>query len=139
MRQFVTSDIDYISFGEHCRGTKKIIICNGKKLHLGEYLYNALYHLQGRYPGAASWVDAICINQKNTQERSNQVAMMGGIYASAEWTLVELRTEDDDSRNTSKLLDRVGPPILRLIEETVVSMQSTSSLSTTLASTTSSE
>lgn len=40
---------------------KKIIIYDGKKLHLGECLYDALYHLQGRYPGAESWVDAIYI------------------------------------------------------------------------------
>ncbi len=34
-----------------------------------------------------------------------------------------LGTADDDSRNTSKLLDRVGPPILRFIEDNVVSMK----------------
>ncbi len=58
-------------------------------------------------------------------------------HGSTPFTL--LGTADDDSRNTSKLLDRVGPPILRFIEDNVVSMKSTNSLSTTLASTTSSE
>lgn len=39
------------------------------------------------------WVDAICINQDNNEERSTQVAMMGQIYNDCERTLVYLGPE----------------------------------------------
>ncbi|KAH7388833.1 heterokaryon incompatibility protein-domain-containing protein, partial [Pyrenochaeta sp. MPI-SDFR-AT-0127] len=47
---------------------------------------NCIYALQQAYASEASeffWVDALCIDQKSTQEKNHQVAMMGQIYARA--------------------------------------------------------
>jgi hypothetical protein len=41
------------------------------------------------------WADQICINQKNTSERSHQVSFMGDIYAAAQQVLVCLSTAED--------------------------------------------
>jgi hypothetical protein len=43
------------------------------------------------------WVDALCINQSNSAEKSQQVPMMGNIYQSARSVFVWLGEEADDS------------------------------------------
>ncbi|KXT06057.1 hypothetical protein AC578_1345 [Pseudocercospora eumusae] len=40
------------------------------------------------------WIDAICINEADTEERSHQVRMMAQIYSRAEMTIVRLGEED---------------------------------------------
>jgi hypothetical protein len=39
------------------------------------------------------WIDALCIDQDNTSERSHQVQLMGEIYSQADWVLVWLGDE----------------------------------------------
>ncbi|KAI1208547.1 HET-domain-containing protein [Annulohypoxylon truncatum] len=43
------------------------------------------------------WADAICINQKDMDERRQQVSMMRDIYASAERVVIWLGEEDEES------------------------------------------
>ncbi|KAF2843218.1 HET-domain-containing protein, partial [Patellaria atrata CBS 101060] len=68
---------------------RSTILCDGKLIWIRLNLYNALGRLfktRGEnqtqtYPKL--WVDAICINQEDLDERAQQVALMGNIYASA--------------------------------------------------------
>lgn len=46
----------------------------------------------------ALWVDAICINQADDQEKSQQVCLMGEIYQKASRTIAWLGPEGDDSK-----------------------------------------
>jgi hypothetical protein len=48
--------------------------------------------------GCYYWVDAICINQEDLQEKSQQVGMMGQIYKSAQHVLACVGNHADDSR-----------------------------------------
>ena len=41
------------------------------------------------------WIDLLCINQRDTNERSRQVAMMGEIYASAQSVSIWLGELDE--------------------------------------------
>jgi hypothetical protein len=34
------------------------------------------------------WIDAVCINQADNEERGKQAAMMGGVYACADCVLI---------------------------------------------------
>jgi hypothetical protein len=52
------------------------------------------------------WVDALCINQINVQERNNQVAIMGKIFHHATKVLVWLGEAADDS---DFLLEHIKP------------------------------
>ncbi|KAI1775463.1 HET-domain-containing protein [Hypoxylon cercidicola] len=45
----------------------------------------------------ALWVDAVCINQADLDERGQQVSMMRDIYASAEQVIIWLGEEDDET------------------------------------------
>lgn len=57
-------------------------------------LYLALRHLRSASEEQVLWVDAMCINQSDTQERGQQVSMMGAIYSSAADVVVWLGEHD---------------------------------------------
>ena len=67
-------------------GATKNIECNGASFRTGANLWNLLHRFRKRKAkqGIALWVDAICIDQKNTPERNHQVLQMRDIYAKAE-------------------------------------------------------
>lgn len=84
------------------------ILVDDRKLDVTVNLYQALGHiaklnlllrmgvmrvLQREYDSLFLWVDAICINQADLDEKSQQVPRMGAIYASAFTTLVWIGTE----------------------------------------------
>jgi hypothetical protein len=63
---------------------RKLIVCNDSQLEVRENLYDALWQI--REDGETDipwWVDAICINQANDLEKTQQVQMMKDIYAKA--------------------------------------------------------
>ncbi|KAJ3558197.1 hypothetical protein NPX13_g9760 [Xylaria arbuscula] len=53
------------------------------------------------------WIDSICINQHDAQERSTQVQLMGAIYSRAIRTLIWLGPEFDSSFAAWKLIDDI--------------------------------
>lgn len=57
------------------------IIVNDQVLHITRNLVRCLRHLRHQNKGLVLWVDAVCINQGDLEEKSTQVAMMGEIYS----------------------------------------------------------
>lgn len=76
-------------------------------------LHLTLEHLVRKREDLVIWIDAICINQSDDEEKAQQVLIMRDIYAQAEETIVWLGpsiTEDmlpDDS--VVDLINMVGP------------------------------
>ncbi|KAN0098981.1 HET domain containing protein [Hyaloscypha variabilis] len=74
------------------------IRCDETKVMVTHNLVDALDHIKRCYGPRKwpldsrfyIWIDAICINQENIQERDAQVAIMGRIYASAKGVFVWL-------------------------------------------------
>jgi len=69
---------------------KRHIILNDLRFAVTDNLYHALHQLRScrrMHEGFKLWVDAICINQDDVQERSEQVARMRDIYTFA-WQVV---------------------------------------------------
>jgi hypothetical protein len=54
------------------------------------------------------WIDAICINQNDMEERSSQVSIMSLIYTHAQRVCVWLGEHDDDSRNAITFIRQVS-------------------------------
>jgi hypothetical protein len=67
-----------------------IIKCCARPFAIRQNLYSALNHLRSRDEDRILWVDAICIDQQDLQERGEQVSFMGRIYAAARRVLVWL-------------------------------------------------
>lgn len=63
--------------------SRKFINLNGRDFPVGKNLEAALRHLRLRDTERTLWIDAICIDQSNLHERSEQVAQMDRIYESA--------------------------------------------------------
>jgi hypothetical protein len=76
-------------------GRRRVIECDGMKFEIGENLWHFLCEFRRkqyltRYHSAQAdkdkcylWIDAICIDQGNLQERNHQVAQMRDVYTSA--------------------------------------------------------
>lgn len=64
------------------------IDCNGRTLSIGANLKSALMRLRHDKQPRLLWVDAVCINQNDDEEKSQQVKHMGEIYASAKVVLI---------------------------------------------------
>ena len=70
-------------------------ICNGQEISIGKNLGQALRHIRPNAGDSLSiWVDALCINQRNTKEKNKQVAMMKEIYWFAEEVMVWLGPDE---------------------------------------------
>ena len=73
------------------------ITCNGKPFAITKNLELALRHLRHSDVSILLWVDQLCINQDDFQEKSQQVVLMETIYKRAWSTLVWLGEEADNS------------------------------------------
>ena len=67
---------------------------NGHPCHLGHNLHLALLHLRSLTSPLTLWVDAICINQVDMEERNAQVALMSFIFMRAMKVVAWLGTKD---------------------------------------------
>lgn len=66
------------------------VLCNGKALLVTQNAEEAIRRLRQRHAKCLLWIDAICIDQLNTDEKNHQVAFMGDVYRSAEEVVVWL-------------------------------------------------
>jgi len=73
------------------------LICNEKKLPISRSNAAALIALRSPTEPIYVWIDAICINQEDDQEKSTQVARMLNIYQKAELVKVWLGEPNADS------------------------------------------
>jgi hypothetical protein len=69
--------------------TEKIAI-DGHQLEVSKTLISAIHEWQSPKETKLVWVDAICIDQANNEERSEQVAKMRSIYSQAKLVVVWL-------------------------------------------------
>jgi hypothetical protein len=77
-------------FGPPRIGEVRTFICNGQAFDAQRNLYNALIQLQRLRRSIPIWIDAICINQADTTEKTLQVNMMGDIYRASKLVIVWL-------------------------------------------------
>ena len=61
-----------------------ILQCNGAEIPISRNCRDALRALRSLYGSLTIWVDAVCIDQSNMDERIQQIKLMGEIYTWAE-------------------------------------------------------
>lgn len=61
------------------------IVCKtGESLSVTENCFDALQHLRHSFHSRTLWVDSICIDQANEDEKSHEVSLMRDVYSQAE-------------------------------------------------------
>ena len=81
---------DALSYAWGSGDSPRSILINNREYAVGANLHAALLHLRDRSMDRIVWVDAICIDQTNTAEKSQQVQSMAKIYAKASRVIVWL-------------------------------------------------
>jgi ankyrin repeat protein len=66
------------------------IMINGSRAYVTQNLYLALQYLRFKDQDRVLWIDAICIDQDNIEERGHQVRQMADIYKEAERVIIWL-------------------------------------------------
>ena len=95
----------------YCWGDAKYktwVSCDGKRLALTKDLLNAIRRLRRKNETVTLWIDQICINQEDLEERGSQVQLMRRIYESATNVLIWLGDEADKSSVAIELIPRLS-------------------------------
>jgi len=71
------------------------IYIDGCPLNITKNLHDALRHIRRRNAPRSLWIDAICINQSDSQEKSHQVAFMQSIFAHSRTVIVWLGLDSE--------------------------------------------
>ncbi|KAJ4387808.1 hypothetical protein N0V93_008410 [Gnomoniopsis smithogilvyi] len=86
------------------------------QLAIGQNLSQALRHLRRQDRGRRLWVDAVCINQYDEEEKNAQVTRMSEIYKGAEKVLVWLGFRSADSQLALETLAFIGKQVVMTID-----------------------
>jgi Heterokaryon incompatibility protein (HET) len=93
-------------------GTKsvppKTISCGGSTVSATDNCYSALVHLRRKLSIFTIWVDAVCIDQDNADEKSQQIPLMGEIYSHAQTVYVWLREGTPRTDRAMNFLPKAG-------------------------------
>ncbi len=81
---------------------------NGDLYKIPQNLYDALQSLRPKDHERSLWVDAICINQNDLDEKAYQVSMMKEIFQNASQVCVWLGTGDESSRKAMQFIEKLG-------------------------------
>ncbi|WYZ43182.1 hypothetical protein EsH8_VI_000881 [Colletotrichum jinshuiense] len=74
---------------------RKNVKCSCHTVSVTKNLYDALQHFRLPDRELLIWVDALCINQEDMEERAHQVQLMRGIYTRATRVVVWLGLDDE--------------------------------------------
>ena len=85
--------------------------CSTSTISIMQNLATALPYLRLKDRERRLWIDAICINQQDLNERSSQVKLMSAIYRQAEVVTLWLGLADADTEKAYKLLASLGTRI----------------------------
>ncbi|KAH8747572.1 heterokaryon incompatibility protein-domain-containing protein [Hyaloscypha finlandica] len=85
------------------------ITCEEEPMHVTTNLRDALIRIRIHQEPAMLWADALCIDQKNLQERSHQVSLMTEIYQGAKVVWIYLGSDEEGhAEHIKALLDEVS-------------------------------
>ncbi|CAK7211127.1 hypothetical protein SCUCBS95973_001025 [Sporothrix curviconia] len=100
------------------RGTGSIIL-DGMIVRVPAAAEEALRYMRHGDAKRSLWIDAICINQNDLEERGQQVAIMGEVYSQSTGTLIWLGSGDRDGEAiTQRAFAGLGALHEQLLQET---------------------
>lgn len=88
------------------------ILLDGRTVSITSNLNTAIEHLQHGKTGLPIWIDALCINQTDSVEKSWQVQQMLLVYQRAALVIVWLGPALDSSQLAIEMLNKIGKEAL---------------------------
>jgi hypothetical protein len=82
--------------------------CRGRRIIISTNLRDALRRFRHATLPIRLWIDAVCINQQDLVERSQQVLLMPRIYHSALTVWLWLGEEDEDTEKALDWIDKIN-------------------------------
>jgi hypothetical protein len=131
VRSLEDSDLDYeaISYcwsqgiGDAIEDTWDFEVqCDEVAINVPQNLGRALRRLRYRDTQRRLWMDSVCIDQRNVEEKNCQVARMGQIFATATRVVVWLGEQDENTGSaygTIRLLAKAGSVLAKQDEATI--------------------
>ncbi|KAL8841284.1 MAG: hypothetical protein Q9176_003377 [Flavoplaca citrina] len=80
-------------------------------LNITRSLAEALRHLRKKRQSMVFWIDQICVDQANLEERGNQVLRMPDIFTLAKNVIAWLGPADNDCEIAMKIFNKIGPDV----------------------------
>lgn len=90
------------------------ILVNGQPFTVRRSCYYALWQARFRCPESYIWIDSVCINQADLDEKAAQVALMASIYASSQEVLACIGESDEDSDAVGQAAEKLGEEASRM-------------------------
>jgi hypothetical protein len=84
------------------------IVCNSIQVKVTSNCYSALWHLRKKLGKYTIWLDAVCINQADRKEKSQQIPLMGKIFSLAECVYIWLGEGTDATDRAMAYLANAG-------------------------------
>ncbi|KAF4835627.1 Heterokaryon incompatibility protein 6, OR allele [Colletotrichum tropicale] len=91
-----TRDYETISYVWGSSSKTHDMVCNGAEMFITESLHGALTCMRLAYVSRRLWVDQVCIDQDNAEEKNSQIPLMDVIYRSAGHVLVWLGHDQNE-------------------------------------------
>lgn len=104
LREEASRSYDALSYFWGSLDKPKTISIDGKPISVTRNLFAALRQLRDPTKVVQLWVDALCINQMDDDQKSFQVQQMGDIYSSADSVLLWLGEEEEQSHLAMELI-----------------------------------
>ena len=99
----------------------RAVKCDGRRIKITKNCKRALCELRYHDKARLLWVDAICIDQENDQERGHQVGLMQKIYSQANEVLIWLGEASEETDTDTPLL--ISDLYLRYMTRMVAEMR----------------
>ncbi|KAI1279465.1 heterokaryon incompatibility protein-domain-containing protein [Xylaria sp. FL0933] len=99
---------DALSYTWGGQAAECVIYCESKRLLITNNLFLAIARLRLPDDDRYIWADAVCIDQKNNAEKTDQVLMMKTIYQGAQRVIIWLGGDEGNSHSAIALLERLA-------------------------------
>lgn len=112
----IKCDVTYssLSYQWGADTTDSEIEMNGQRKTIRATLERTLRAIRLRDKMVPIWIDAVCINQADSKERSRQIPRMGTIYDNASSVIAYVGEQADDSDQAIELIKALQEPMMRI-------------------------
>ena len=103
---------DALSYVWGYKNAEDPIMVDGIAVRVTENLEAAMRHLRRSDRPMVIWIDALCVNQKDTLERNQQVSLMGAIYCGAQEVIAWLGDIDAETSKVLRMIETFGGDLM---------------------------